>query len=73
MMSIERKSASPYGVEFVPKDISTIANAVRTVPREFINEAGNGVTRECLEYILPLIEGEVNHTYRLGLPEFFVF
>ena len=73
MMSIERNSGDVYGVSFVPKDISGIANAVRTVPDEFINSDANNVTNECLEYLLPLIEGEVAHTYKHGLPEIFVF
>ena len=73
MMSIERDDSEIYGVTFVPKDISGIANAVRCVPDAFITPDANNVTRECLEYILPLIEGEVAHTYKMGLPEIFVF
>ncbi len=73
MMSIERDDSAEYAVKFVPKDISGIANAVRTVPDEFINEAGNNVTDAALEYILPLIKGEVDLKWKCGLPEIFVF
>ena len=73
MMSIERTSSDNYSVEFVPKDISGIANAVRTVPDEFINREGNNVTDAALAYLLPLIEGEVDLKWRCGLPEIFVF
>lgn len=71
MISIVRADGD-YAVTYEPKDVSKIANAVRRVPREFINEAGNDVTRECLEYIKPLIAGEMAVTYKDGLPVHFV-
>ncbi len=73
MMAIERAEGKDYSVSFVPKDISGIANAVRTVPDSFINEEGNNVTDEALEYLLPLIKGEIDLKWRDGLPEIFVF
>lgn len=68
MMTFVRTGNDPY--ECVPgsEDIDKIANAVRAVPDEYINERGNNVTKECLEYILPLIEGEVSPKYEHGLP-----
>ena len=38
-------------------DLMEVANAEKPVPREFINEAGNGVTEAFLEYARPLIAG----------------
>ena len=73
MMSIEREDGDTYSVKFVPKDISGIANAVKTVPDRFINAAGNNVTDEALGYILPLIKGETALEYKDGLPLQFVF
>jgi len=73
MMAIERRDDKEYSVCFVPKDIAGIANSVRTVPDDYINAEGNNVTDEALEYILPLIRGEVDIKYRDGLPEIFVF
>ena len=72
MMAIDRREDG-YSVKYVPKEISKIANAVKTVPREFINEEGNNVTDDALEYILPLIDGEVKLKFNKGLPEIFVF
>ena len=71
MMAMDRKDGE-YGVEFNAKEIAGIANAVRSVPREMINEQGNNVTAECLEYILPLIQGEMANKYENGLPVHFV-
>ena len=53
-------------------DIAKIANAVRSVPRDYINEAGNNVNEKCLAYIRPLIQGEVSPKYVDGLPVHFV-
>ncbi len=68
MMGFVRTSNSPYTCEMQATDISSIANAVRSVPREYINEAGNGVTDACIEYLLPLIAGQVQTVYEGGLP-----
>jgi 6-phosphofructokinase len=39
-------------------DLADVANAEKPVPREYINEAGNGVTEAFLEYARPLIAGQ---------------
>ena len=40
-------------------DLAEVANAEKPVPREFINEAGNGVTEAFLDYARPLVAGNV--------------
>ncbi|MBO4217113.1 MAG: 6-phosphofructokinase [Clostridia bacterium] len=62
-----------YGCDIVMHDIKDIANEIKTVPREYINERGNGVTKECCEYILPLIQGERKHIFENGIPKHFSF
>ena len=71
MMAMDRCDGD-YAVEFNAKEIAGIANAVRSVPREMINEAGNYVTDDCLKYILPLVQGEMTNKYENGLPVHFV-
>ena len=71
MMCFERADGE-YAVTCVPREISEIANKIREVPREFINERGNNVTDECIDYILPLINGETSPEYKCGLPVHFV-
>ena len=72
MMTYVRTSDDPYKVECSSEDIQKIANMVREVPREFINERGNNVTDECLKYIAPLTFGEPDIKYENGLPKHFV-
>lgn len=68
MMTIQRVSSEPYAFEIGHEDIFKIANQTKCVPTEFINEAGNHVTDECLRYLLPLIKGERYPEYKDGLP-----
>ena len=69
MITIKRKNTAEYSSYFDSADISNIANAVRGVPRHFVNEGGNGVTDECISYIAPLIVGEVFPKYENGMPK----
>lgn len=48
--------------------LSSAANAEKIFPAEWINEAGNNVTQEAINYIKPLIVGEVPIKTDCGLP-----
>ena len=71
MVSMVR-SEGEYAITCKVEPIAKIANAVRSVPRDYINEAGNNVNEKCLAYIRPLIQGEVSPKYVDGLPVHFV-
>ena len=68
MITARRVSTEPYLITFEPKDVSEIANKIRYVDDAFINADGNHVTDACCNYLLPLIQGEVNCKYENGLP-----
>ena len=72
MMGFKRVSDAPYSVKVEPVPVEEVANVVRYLPANFINEAGNGVTEACLAYLAPLIEGEVKPVYEYGMPKHFV-
>ena len=72
MATIERAAGDEYSVSFGFADISGIANAVRGVPDEYINEAGNGITEAGIRYLAPLIVGEVAVEYENGMPKHIV-
>lgn len=72
MMTIDRLDTEDYFVGFGSADISGIANAVKHVPDEYINEEGNGVTDACIKYLAPLIVGEISPEYENGLPKHIV-
>ena len=47
-----------------------VANVEKKIPREWINEEGNGVNRQFIEYALPLIQGEPDLPKQDSLPRF---
>ena len=69
MAAIKRLSDKPYLVEFVPVPVNEVANHEKIVPMEWINERGNDVTKEMMDYLLPLIQGETNLKYENGIPK----
>lgn len=72
MAAYERKGGAQYCCGFKKVDVSYVANVVRKVPREFINERGNNVTLECLNWIAPLVKGESIPEFENGLPVQFI-
>lgn len=50
--------------------LSDIANTEKKVPREWINDEGNFVNENFIEYALPLIQGRVSPAQEDGLPRF---
>lgn len=67
---------SRYDAEYIPNygivPVCDVANKVKYVPREWINEAGNDVMPAALEYIRPLIQGEPAILTENGLARHFV-
>ena len=58
MVTIARKSNTPYRVDFETTPLSEVAEKSKPMPREYINSEGNFVTEEFLEYVRPLV-GEI--------------
>ena len=52
-------------------DLAKIANEVQEVPQEYIIDDGSNISEKFLDYVLPLIEGEVHHDYKDGIPVYF--
>jgi 6-phosphofructokinase 1 len=72
MITILRAESDEYKVHFGTEKISGIANGVRRVPDEYINERGDGISESGLRYLSPLIIGEVEAEYELGMPKHIV-
>ena len=65
---LNRVSDSPYRCEMGIVDVSNIANGEKTIPLEWI-DLENACMREAfLDYVKPLIQGEVAPMYKDGLP-----
>ncbi|MDR2599795.1 MAG: 6-phosphofructokinase [Oscillospiraceae bacterium] len=56
------------GITYQP--LSICANTEKKIPREWINDNGTYVTKEFIDYVLPLIQGENTRKLENGLPRF---
>ena len=68
MVVIDRVSDDPYQSATGVYDVHRIANGEKLVPRKWINEDGDYVTEEFLDYVRPLIQGQYNPMMVDGLP-----
>lgn len=67
VVCMKRVSNSPYTCAYETNDVHEIANIEKKVPLEWITE-DNQLTREAIEYIKPLIQGELLPMVVDGLP-----
>ena len=70
MVTIERQKADEYKVKYGKRPLKDIANIERIIPKEMINEDGNGVTEEFIKYALPLIKGHNAPKFIQGMQQF---
>ncbi len=68
MVVLQRLSDDPYQCGTEVKDVHKIANDEKLVPREWINKEGNYVTQEFINYVRPLIQGDVSPVMVDGIP-----
>ncbi|MBR5578093.1 MAG: 6-phosphofructokinase [Lachnospiraceae bacterium] len=59
MVAFRRVSTKPYQIETFLVDIDEVMMHEKTMPKEYINEAGNGVTESFLQWCKPLIGEEL--------------
>lgn len=68
MLAFVRGSSENYEVEISCVPVEKVANKVKYVPMSFINSERNNVTKECIDYISPLVLGEKQIKYENGVP-----
>jgi 6-phosphofructokinase 1 len=64
----ERVSDKPYCVGTSIHDVNEIANLVKNIPQEWIINDGTYLSQEVVDYIKPLIQGEILPYMVDGLP-----
>lgn len=72
MVVIDRVSDDPYQSAAGIYDVHRIANHEKLVPRSWVNEEGDYVTEEFINYIEPLIHGDYQPFLVNGLPRHLV-
>ena len=64
------RAGERYECRTVLQPLDIVANFEKKVPREWINEAGNGIEQPFIDYVLPLIQGEPERPREHSLPRF---
>ena len=70
MVAFQCTRDGSYACKTVLEPLDIVSNFEKKVPRAWINEAGNGVTQEFIDYVLPLIQGETDAPKENALPRF---
>ena len=70
MVAYKRKEGKKYVCEYVLVDLHDVANKEKKVPLEWITSDGTGLTKEFIDYALPLIQGETKQVKEYGLPRY---
>ena len=65
-----RGKGKEYTCETQLIDLDDVANKEKKIPEEWINEEGNFVKQPLLDYMRPLIMGEVKLRMENGLPRY---
>ncbi|MDF2614602.1 MAG: 6-phosphofructokinase [Clostridia bacterium] len=68
MIALHRVGNKPYTCTTLLVPLEKVANFEKKIPSEWINEDGNYVTEDCIEYMKPLIAGECYPPADEGLP-----
>ena len=67
---IKRVSNNPYKSEIKLANVKEIANKECKLPKDYINKEGNHVTEKALDYLRPLISGQLESKNKNGLPRY---
>lgn len=70
MITLVRGDGDHYSCETGLAPLSDIANGVKKLPREWINEDGVSMNFQFMRYAQPLIQGETQVPHENGLPQY---
>ena len=70
MVAFQCTREGGYKCETSLEPLDIVANFEKKVPREWINKAGNGIEKPFIDYVLPLIQGELDAPKENSLPRF---
>lgn len=70
MITLVRERGESYCCHPGSVELERVANMEKKIPRDWINRDGNDVCGDFLQYVRPLIQGELSLPTRDGLPDF---
>ncbi|MGO1500569.1 MAG: 6-phosphofructokinase [Marinobacter sp.] len=69
MPTIVREQAKPYRWKIGEAPLSEVANQEKKMPIHYITDDGFGITKDCRDYLQPLIAGESFPPFENGIPK----
>ncbi len=72
VITFERISNDPYDITTSATDVSNIANIEKCIPLDWVINDGTFVSKEFIDYVKPLIQGELTPIMIEGLPRHLV-
>lgn len=70
MVKLVRNAGNTWSTDL--QDLNDIANVVHLIPRDWVSEDGFLPNEKFIDYLRPLLEGEVKVPYEGGLPKYVV-
>ncbi len=70
MVVYERQPGKEYKIEYKLMPLEFAANTEKEFPKEWIINNGTGISKEFIDYALPLIQGDAKAPLENGLPRF---
>ena len=70
MITLVRGETEQYTCETGLAPLTDVANSIKKLPREWINEDGVSMNFQFLRYAQPLIQGETSIPHDAGMPQF---
>ncbi|MGL5438084.1 MAG: 6-phosphofructokinase [Lachnospiraceae bacterium] len=70
MIAFARTSQEPYAMTCRTVDVNEVCNQEKTVPAEWITAGGSDIGQAFIDYVRPLIQGEVSHPMEDGIPKY---
>ena len=67
---VRDESTTEYKINYELLELEKVANVEKKIPLEWIDLENKTVTKEVTDYILPLIQGDLNFPFEDGLPRF---
>lgn len=70
MSTLTRNDSDEYSVTYSSVDVSKVANQVKFLPDDFLDEKGTHISEKAKKYFLPLVQGNVQVPTENGLPRY---
>lgn len=70
MITFNRSAGTPYDISCGLADVNDVCNKEKTVPLEWIINDGTDISKEFIDYALPLIQGNPAIPMKNGLPNY---